>query len=228
MTIEEIQRITKPLITARKQGYIEKTGGNGPRSTESFGEGFFNNYKDKLPPSLIGFYAITNGYSWQWEAKIPTRTSNEKNTEQGIINVLDLEDLFDEDILVTLSESRKYYIEGEEGFSKTGNFLPVDYIEDVCAGVFSKENDDDIIYFYDFGIGFYPLKINFEGYLELAFMARGYMMWPYVLVYLEYGKNDPAKFGESRYEDFSEDMPLLFPDFKMEEFIALYESLKIK
>jgi len=228
MTIEEIQRITKPLITAKKQGYINKTGGNGPRLTRSYGEEFFDRYKDKLPSSLQGFYSITNGYSWEWEADIPTRSEGEKMTERGIINIQDLVELFDENILVNLSGDRNYYIEGEEHFSKTGQFLPVDYIEDICVGVFSKENSDDMMYFYDFGIGFYPLKVNFESYLKLAFMARGYMMWPYVLVYLEYGKDDPAKLGESRYEDFSEDMPLLFPDFKMDEFIASYESLKIK
>ncbi|WP_426473910.1 hypothetical protein [Chryseobacterium balustinum] len=121
-----------------------------------------------------------------------------------------------------------YYIKGEDSFSKMGQFIPVDYVEDICAGVFSKENEDEMVYFHDFEIGFYPLKVNFEGYVELVFAARGYLMWQYVLIYLEYGKYDGARLGKSRYDDFVENMPLLFPDFKMEEFIKLYESLKIK
>lgn len=71
-----------------------------------------------------------------------------------------------------------------------------------------------MVYFHDFGIGFYRLKVNFEGYVELVFAARGYMMWQYVHVYFEYGKYDGARFGKSRYDDFAENMSLLFPDFK--------------
>ncbi len=228
MTIDDYQRIIRPLVNAFDQKKIVATGGNGPRSTDSFGEGFFDQYKERLLPSLQGFYSLTNGYSDYWEGKIPKRKKGEKIIERGIIDIVPLEDMFEEYNVVQLEETYNYYIEGEEGFLKTGQFIPIDNLGDICVGVFSKENHDNMMYFYDFGIGFYPLKVNFEGYLELAFDARGYMMWPYVLVYLEYGKDDPAKFGESRYEDFSEGMPLLFPSFKMDEFIALYESLKIK
>ncbi|HRB71208.1 MAG TPA: hypothetical protein PK776_05105 [Flavobacterium sp.] len=177
---------------------------------------------------MQGFYGITNGYSYYWKGEIPTRTEGQKTGERGIINILPLDELFQKHSVIELEEGRGYYIKGEDSFLKTGQFIPVDTVEDICAGVFSKENEDEIVYFHDFGIGFYPLKVNFEGYVTLAFAARGYMMWHYVIVYLEYGKNDSALYGKSRYDAFVEDMPLLFPDFKMEEFIALYESLKIK
>jgi hypothetical protein len=231
MKWEEYQRITKPLIEARANGYIDKKGGNGRRSTKAFGEDFFSKYENRLNTSMKGFYSSTNGYSYYWNGEIATRGANEKTTERGIINILPLEDLFESFNVVDIAERQKdniiFYIKEEEEFSKTGQFIPVDYIEDICVGVFSKENNDEMMYFHDFGIGFYPLKLNFEGYVELVFAVRGYMMWPYVLIYLEYGKNDAAMFGKSRYDEFVEDMPLLFPDFKLEEFIALYESLKI-
>lgn len=226
MTIDDYQRIIVPLANAFDQKKIVATGGNGPRSTDSFGEGFFDQYKERLLPSLQGFYSLTNGYSDYWEGKIPTRKKGEKVTERGMIDIVPLEDMFAGHNLVQLEADNNYYIEGEDGFSKTGQFIPIDNIEDICAGVFSKENNDEMMYFHDFGVGFYPLKVNFESYLELAFAARGYIMWQYVLVYLEYGKHDSAKFGEGRFEEFSEDMPLLFPDFKLDEFIELYESLK--
>lgn len=228
MTKQELLTITKPLISALNQSYIKITDGRGPRAIEIFGEGFFDQYKDKLPDSLQGFYSLTNGYSMYWEGKIPTRKKDEKQIERGIIDILGLEDLFEDYSVIELEENYGYYIKGEEVFSKTGQFIPVDSIGDICVGVFSKENNDDMMYYHDFGIGFYPLKVDFEGYLELVFMARGYMMWQDVLLYLEYGKNDPAMLGMSEYEDFVEDMPLLFPDFNMDEFIKLYESLKIK
>jgi hypothetical protein len=224
----EYQKLVKPLIEAKKQGDILKTGGNGPRSTDAFGEDFFNKYKNSLLSTMQGFYSFTNGYSYKWEGIIPTRTEGQKTSEQGIINIVALDELFEKHNIVELEKDYSYYIKGENFFSKTGQFIPVDYIGDICTGVFSKENEDEMVYFHDFGVGFYPLKVNFEGYLELAFAARGYMMWQYVIVYLEYGKNDYAMYGKSRYDDFVEDMPLLFPDFKLEEFINLYESLKIK
>lgn len=224
----EYQRLVKPLIEAEDQKLIKFIGGDGPRSTKSKGEDFFNEYKHYLLDTMLGFYSFTNGYSYNWEGNIPTRNEGQKTSERGIINIVPLDELFERPNIVELEKGYNYYIEGEDSFSKTGQFIPVDYIEDVCAGVFSKENEDEIVYFHDFGIGFYPLKVNFEGYVELVFAARGYMMWQYVIVYLEYGKYDGAMLGKSRYDDFVEDMPLLFPDFKMDEFIKLYESLKIK
>lgn len=223
----DYQRLVKPLIDAEDLNLIKFTGGSGPRSTKSRGEDFFNKYKSSLLIMMQGFYSFTNGYSYNWKSNIPT-SEGQKTSECGIINIVPLDELFEKPNVVELEEGYNYYIKGEDSFSKTGQFIPVDYIEDICAGVFSKENEDDMVYFHDFGIGFYPLKINFEGYVELVFATRGYMMWQYVLVYLEYGKYDGAMLGKSRYDDFAENMPLIFPDFNMEEFIKLYESLKIK
>ncbi|MCY1662520.1 MULTISPECIES: hypothetical protein [Chryseobacterium] len=224
----EYQRLIKPIIDAREKEYILGIGGTGFRSTKSKGEEFFNRYKNSLLSTMEGFYSITNGYSYEWESNIPTNIEGQKISEHGIINIIPLDELFEKPNVVELEEGYNYYIKGEDSFSKTGQFIPVDYIEDICAGVFSKENEDEMVYFHDFGIGFYPLKINFKGYVELAFAARGYLMWQYVLVYLEYGKYDGAMLGKSRYDDFAENMPIIFPDFDMEEFIKLYESLKIK
>lgn len=223
----DYQRLVKPLIDAEDLNLIKFTGGTGPRSTKSRGEEFFNKYKSSLLITMEGFYGFTNGYSYNWEGNILTNEGQRIN-ERGIINIVPLDELFEKSNVIELEEGYNYYIQGEDSFLKTGQFIPVDYIEDICAGVFSRENEDEMVYFYDFGIGFYPLKVNFEGYVKLVFAARGYMMWQYVIVYLEYGKYDGAMLGKSRYDDFEENMPLLFPDFKMEEFIKLYESLKIK
>ena len=228
MELSKYKIIVEPIKNTFDNPNIFDQKGNFFRKTQSFGENFFDKYKDLLFATMQGFYSITNGYSYYWEGKIPTRTEGQKTSERGIINILPLDELFQKNSVIELEEGRGYYIQGENSFSKTGQFILVDYVEDICAGVFSKENDDEMVYFHDFGIGFYPLKVNFEGYVELAFAARGYMMWQYVIVYLEYGKEDSALYGKSRYDDFVEDMPLLFPDFKMDEFIKLYESLKIK
>lgn len=224
----DYQRLVKPLIEAEDLKLIKFIGGNGPRSTKSKGKDFFNEYKDYLLNKMHEFYSFTNGYSYEWESNIPANIEGQKISEHGIINIVPLDELFEKPNVVELEEGYNYYIKGEDSFSKTGQFIPVDYIEDICAGVFSKENEDEMVYFHDFGIGFYPLKINFKGYVELAFAARGYLMWQYVLVYLEYGKYDGAMLGKSIYDDFAENMPIIFPDFDMEEFIKLYESLKIK
>lgn len=220
----KFRELLKPLIDAELQNTIKYTGGGWSMTKKSF----FNKYKDLLLDGMQSFFSFTNGYSYNWEGIIPTRTEGQKTSERGIISIVPLDELFEKPNVVELEEGYNYYIQGEDSFCKTGQFIPVDYVEDICAGVFSKENEDEMVYFHDFGIGFYPLKVNFEGYVELAFAARGYLMWQYVIVYLEYGKYDGAMLGKSRYDDFAENMPLLFPDFKMEEFIKLYESLKIK
>lgn len=220
----KFRELLKPLIEAELQETIKYTGGGWSMTKKSF----FNKYKHMLLNAMLGFYSYTNGYSHNWEANVLTKNAKEKTNQRGIIRIVPLDELFEKPNIVELEEGYNYYIQGNDSFSKTGQFIPVDYIEDICAGVFSKKNDDEMIYLHDFGIGFYKLNVNFEGYVALAFAAGGYIMWQYVIIYLEYGKYDGAMLGKSRYDDFVENMPLLFPDFKMEEFIELYESLKIK
>lgn len=49
-----------------------------------------------------------------------------------------MDELFEKPNVVELEEDYNYYIKGEDSFSKTGQFIPVDYVEDICAGVLVK------------------------------------------------------------------------------------------
>jgi hypothetical protein len=105
------------------------------------------------------------------------------------------------------------------------NFKIVDFFADEsCVGYIHDEQKVDYMQYLDLGDSEpKPLSLNFAGYLELLLTCRGFAYWQLVILHLRNGGG-----YESKVEEFKTYMPQLFPDFKWEEFVALYEKVRIK
>lgn len=67
----------------------------------------------------------------------------------------------------------------------------------------------------------HPLHVDFNGYLQLLKMSRGYGWWQNALVEISTGAHQPNT------DAFREEMPKLFPDFSWEKFSELYQSVRM-
>ncbi|MNY12124.1 hypothetical protein D3C86_1451910 [compost metagenome] len=66
-----------------------------------------------------------------------------------------------------------------------------------------------------------PLHVDFEGYLKLLTLSKGFGWWQNALVQINTGITQPNVAG------FKENMPKIFPEFNWDEFVALYQSVRI-
>ena len=174
-----------------------------------------NHNLNKFPNNLKAFYKMTNGYGSEWETE--EAIANGKSI-YGKIKLLPSEDVLSD------WEGTVYFKDNPD--SGMENFKIVDFFwEQSCVGFFydESETDGDLMMYYDFEDFPMSLDVNFSGYLELLFMARGYYDWQRILLHFN---------GEEKNEEFIKQfkkyMPKLFPDFKWDEFVALYEKVKIK
>ena len=108
------------------------------------------------------------------------------------------------------------------------NLWMLDYfIPEACIGFFMAEpgqKPDDELYYLYFEDEPQGLNVDMDGYVQLLYQARGFAYWQLALLFLQ--TNRKRKVPE--VEEFKKYMPLIFPDFKWEEFVALYEKVKIK
>lgn len=101
------------------------------------------------------------------------------------------------------------------------------FIGEACAGFYLGDGvnpPDNEMYMHRWGEGEEPegLNVAFDGYVQLMYYARGWLYWQNVIMGLQ-GKSDYGK-----TERFKSELPLVFPDFKWEEFVSLYESVKLR
>lgn len=102
-------------------------------------------------------------------------------------------------------------------------FRPLDmFLESAgCVGFFVGRNDKKGLYLYKFDGETVPIHLNFEGYLILLRYTKGYSWWQNALVQLSSGRHLP------NVDDFKEKMPKIFKSFNWNEFVTLYDSLRI-
>jgi hypothetical protein len=167
-----------------------------------------------LPPNFAPFFQTLDSLKYEWETIEPL---DEDQKVYGSLNILQPKDILGDWQGVV-------YFDDAGADNPIRNFKPVDfYSPENCVGYFHDENKVDMMYLLTMGENETEcLYINFAGYVELLFMSRGFLHWPYVLLGLQ-GKDD---LGVT--EKFKTYMPELFPTFKWEEFVALYEKVKIK
>jgi len=67
------------------------------------------------------------------------------------------------------------------------------------------------------------LDLDYEGYTQMALEGRVFNHWQQVLLYYM-GDVDT---GGSETETFKTEMPRIFPDWKWENFIARFESVRL-
>ncbi|MBW1296368.1 hypothetical protein [Aquimarina litoralis] len=209
--------LIKPIVLGIAKN--KKTSVKDRNSLTKTDQDQISEFESKIPSSIMNFYRYRNGFLWGW-----IKSNNENPEIFGRINILELKHLFD-DTVITLNQSYDYTFNGKsnEKIKLNGVFRPLDYFTDeACVGFFSDYNSKNELYYHDFGASFYSLKVDFEGYFKLLTKSYGYAYWQQVILNKEYN------YGTDTMERFKEDMPNLFPDFDFNEFLKLYESVKIK
>lgn len=99
-------------------------------------------------------------------------------------------------------------------------FKIIDFFMDEAAVGF-YENGDEEMYLYQFEGSPAPLGVNFEGYIRLLCEAKGFFYWQQVLLALKTKKENLES------KNFKTYMPQIFPDFRYDDFVKLYEEVKI-
>ena len=210
-TDEQIQEWLVPLftdITGPLMDRIEKM------HVDSRYERYENeNYKldsvDDL--SIINFYRFFDWLKIDW-----------KSTESGEFQV-DCEGVVDFIPLAqALSDAWDKDLGGNDWAPEMLGFRPLDCFYDVdgMVGFFVGRNDMKGLFLFS-DSELYPLHVNFEGYLKLLGMSKGFGWWQNALVQISTGIHKP------NVDSFKEKMLQVFPDFSWNQFVELYESLRI-
>lgn len=176
-------------------------------------------YEAKLPPELAKFYQEANGLTLRWQA-----IDQQYSEATGSVNILPCRHLFDETVWII--EPELLVINDDLAFANkaniTGVFRRVDlFTDESSVGYFSDPQLGRQLY-YGYGHRFYAMKLDFAGYFRLLCAARAYLYWQHAILYTEYS------YGKVEYERFRVQMPLLFPDFNWDTFLALYQELKLQ
>lgn len=174
-------------------------------------EDVLNNSKINMVTScIIDFYKMFDGFKLEW--------SDTAGDLGGCMHFLKMEEvlqnwkgnLYDEDDL--------------EENDLIEFFHPFDLItpEAQCGIMIGMEYEDhEIHYNYSGTAETLGLDVDFEGYLEMAKEARIFFYWPKVLLDIQNKEENPETLS------FKKNMPKIFPDFKWENFVAKYESLRL-
>lgn len=167
-----------------------------------------------LPVNLQNFYKQVTHLQYKWETKEPI----DGRIIQGSINILPQKEVLDDWQGVTYLEDTPHYDDIED-------FKVVDFFDDLaCVGYINTKRKVDYMQYLRIGsMELDPLDLDFDGYIELMFAARGFSYWPKVIIDLRAGE----ELGPDS-ETFKTYMPQIFPNFKWEDFVALYEKVRIK
>ncbi|WP_299211845.1 hypothetical protein [uncultured Dokdonia sp.] len=167
----------------------------------------FENIDDK---TILRFYKCLNWWKIFW------KTKPESNIQaEGSFEIIPFEkmmtDAWDDDL------------GGNDWAPDMKGFRPLDlfYDSDGFVGFYIGREDKKGLYLVHSDSSVSPLHVDFEGYLELLSLSRGFGWWQNTLVEISTGKHQP------NVDIFKENMPKIFPDFDYKEFKNLYESLRI-
>ncbi len=161
-------------------------------------------------PSLIRFYRLRNWWIIGWETKndLPMRAEGRfdiRSPERVLFNCDEEMGVFDD--VPDLKGFRHIDMFNESGGS-VGFFV-------------GREKEKKGLYLNRFEGRVEPMHVDFEGYLKLLGMSKGYLGWQNALIIIH------SKKDSGMADSFKLNMPLLFPDFNWDEFVKLYESLRI-
>ena len=159
--------------------------------------------------ALINFYLVNEWWKVFWKSK----PDNEIKYE-GSINFMPLEQ-----VLYHWDEE----FGGNSWSPEMKGFKPLDmfYESAGCVGFFIDREDKKGLYLYKFDGETQALDIDFEGYLKLLGMSKGYGWWQNSLIEIATGISQP------NVKAFKEEMPKIFTNFSWDEFCELYESLRL-
>lgn len=212
---DQIVKLDKEITVTLESAIKRKNfSSSSPQST----------FTENLPAALTDFYKQQTHLTYEWEAKELRNDNGQKLS--GSINILSADKvLADSKVLypvVELDENGNEYEHNVKSEHLKG-YKQVDFFTGQSSCGFYQNESNGLMYYHDHGdTKAQSLGVDFNGYLELMFAARGFLFWQQALLKMKTG-------GWSRSADlFKADMPKLFPDFKWEEFVALYERVRIK
>lgn len=87
------------------------------------------------------------------------------------------------------------------------------------VGIFCGKNATNSLYYID-GATPYYLGLNMEGYIKMLIATRGFISWQWALIDYKAGEERTTALGELK-----EHLPRLFPEVRIEDVFALYDSL---
>lgn len=159
--------------------------------------------------SIVNFYLVNEWWKVSWESK-----KNSKFKYEGSINFITLKQ-----VLYNWDEE----FGGESWSLDMKGFRPLDmfYESAGCVGFYINRKDKKGLFLYKFDGKTQALDIDFEGYLKLLGMTKGYGWWQNALIEIQTGNSQP------NVTQFKEEMPKIFADFNWFDFINLYESLRL-
>lgn len=184
---------------------------------------FVDAHISELPPKVAELYRFLNGIKVVWE---------KDELSSGKIWIWNVEALFSSNDIRPVDEELGFVIHNDRHYvtkNKIGGFFRIlDYYDPVRNVGFFSDPKMSFKLFLRKGVEFWDLKLDFEGYLRMAFAARFFFDWPSLLVEREY-KGEIRISGEfsETWREFHENMPNLFPGFSTNDFFALYDSLKL-
>ena len=167
----------------------------------------FENIEDK---NISRFYKCFNWWKFSWKTK-PTLDIKAEGTFEIISFERVMSATWDDDL------GANDWAPDMKGFRPLDMF----YDSDGFVGFYIGREDKKGLYLVHSDSSVSPLHIDFDGYLKLLGMSKGFGWWQNALVEIATGAHQP------NVDSFKENMPKIFPEFNYEEFKSLYESLRI-
>jgi hypothetical protein len=173
-------------------------------------EEILKQYSDKISdPLILKFYSCFGAWGVKWETR-----PDFSIRALGIFNFLSIEEVM---------QDWDNEFGGNSWAPDMKGFRPFDmfYEMEGHVGFFVDRPDKKGLYLSETDGEAQPLHVNFEGYLKLLAMSKGYGWWQNSLIEISTG------ISKAGVTAFKENMPKIFPEFNWEEFVALYESVRI-
>ena len=187
---------------------LEMTDEAMPLSREDEFEQTLSTYgaQDSFPPE----YRAVNGFEMVWHAQ-------EDPSLNGVVKFLTV------DQVLSSWEEIFYFkaIHGED--HEMRKYRPLDMpTGELSVGIFSDAGKASSLYLLKRGNDPINLDLDILGYVQLLFQSRGFIYWQRVLASHKQGiANEPAAAA------MEAGMTKLFPEFSMEAFLELYDSLRL-
>ncbi len=166
--------------------------------------------KGFMDVDLAKFYSFFETWKLTW------KTTEELNIKaEGVIDFIPLDQV--------MQDVWDNSLGGIDWNPEMKGFRPLDMFYDIdgFVGFYIDRPEKKGLYLQHSDSSVSPLHVDLDGYLKLLGMSKGFGWWQNALVEIHSGNPMPNVAG------FKEKMPLIFPDFSWDAFVALYEEVRI-
>lgn len=168
--------------------------------------------KDVTPQDIFHLHHELNGLTVQWEG-------NEVGNPdvKGSIKILPVKEIIRD-------WSGVVFFDFTPPNARIRYFHPIDFfIDEACVGAFLNEvgHEDSSLYLYSFEGDPVNLHLDMKGYVQMMKASKGFLYWQYAIIEIMERKENSV----SRL--FKAWMLTLFLEFDWDQYVDLYESLKL-